>query len=169
MLCYLFFQAIARALVLPFFGTEKHQGKTKSDTLFIKKRTAEVNTNPDSGFIATNSPVFTSRTRLATVKKIEKKDSAMNGYDNFDMPKYDITIKNKYKNFSYPELVVVIDHKGKINYLYSMWKPADGGNETIKVILDNYVKTYFTVTPGNTLGVNHNSYAFINLKGVLED
>ena len=141
-------------------------GKTRSDTLFIKQRTAEVNANPDSAFIATNSPVFTSRTPLATVKKIEVKASVMNNYDNYDLPKYDITIKNKYKNFNYPELVVVIDYKGKINYLYSMWTLPDGGNETIKVILDNYVKTYFNITPGNTFGINHNSYAFINLKGI---
>ena len=141
-------------------------GKTRSDTLFIKQRTAEVNANPDSAFIATNSPVFTSRTPLATVKKIEVKASVMNNYDNYDLPKYDITIKNKYKNFNYPELVVVIDYKGKINYLYSMWTLPDGGNETIKVILDNYVKTYFNIAPGNTFGINHNSYAFINLKGI---
>ena len=140
--------------------------KTRRDTLFIKQRTAEVNANPDSAFIATNSPVFTSRTPLATVKKIEVKASVMNNYDNYDLPKYDITIKNKYKNFNYPELVVVIDYKGKINYLYSMWTLPDGGNETIKVILDNYVKTYFNITPGNTFGINHNSYAFINLKGI---
>jgi hypothetical protein len=144
-------------------------GKTRNDTLFIKHRVAEVNTNPDSGFIATNSPVFISRTPLATVKKIEVKASVMNNYDNYDLPKYDITIKNKYKNFSYPELVVVVDYKGKINYLYSMWALSPGGDETIKVIMDNYVKTYFNITPGNTFGINHNSYAFINLKGVLDD
>ncbi|MGY3211265.1 hypothetical protein [Mucilaginibacter sp. HD30] len=143
-------------------------GKTKSDTSFIKQRTAEVNAHPDSAFIATNSPVFTSRTPLATVKKIEVKATVMNNYDNYDLPKYDITIKNKYKNFNYPELVVVIDYKGKVNYLYSMWTLPEGGNETIKVILDNYVKTYFHITPGNTFGINHNSYAFINLKGIKE-
>ena len=141
-------------------------GKTRSDTLFIKRRSAEVNAKPDSGFIATNSPVFTSRTPLATVKKIETKASVMNGYDNFDLPKYDITIRNKYKNFNYPELVVVIDYKGQVNYLYSMWQLAEGGNETIKVIMDNYVKTYFKITPGNTFGINHNCYAYINLKGI---
>lgn len=148
---------------------EALMGKTKSDTLFMKKRATEVNANPDSAFIATNSPVFVSRTPLATVKKIEVKADIMNNYDNYDLPKYDITIKNKYNNFNYPELVVVIDYKGKIKYLYSMWELPPGGNETIKMILDNYVKTYFTVTPGNTFGFQHNSYAFINLKGILGD
>jgi hypothetical protein len=148
---------------------EALMGKTRSDTLFIKQRAAEVNVNPDSGFIATNSPVFESRTPLASIKKIEVKASVMNNYDNYDLPKYDITIKNKYKNFNYPELVVVVDYKGKINYLYSMWELPPGGNETIKVILDNYVKTYFNITPGNTFGIRHNSYAYINLRGKVSD
>ena len=143
-------------------------GKSKADTLFIKNRAAEVNANADSAFIATNSPVFVSKTPLATVKKVEIKADVMNNYDNYDLPKYNITIKNKSNNFNYPELVVVIDYKGKIKYLYSMWELPPGGNETIKVILDNYVKTYFNITPGSTFGFHHNSYAYLNLKGIKE-
>lgn len=150
---------------------EALMGKTKRDTLFIQQRSAETNGNPDSSFAARDPAVFTSRIALATVKKEKVEANEMNHYDNsaqYTSPEYEMTIYKTYKDFSY-EILVTVDYKGGLHFQRSMWalstEDATGKEETIKAILNGYIKTYFDVTPGKTLGIPHNSPAILKITG----
>jgi hypothetical protein len=140
--------------------------KTKADTLFIQQRSAETNGNLDSAFAARQPATFISRTPLATVTKEKVEANVMNRYDNSDQyisPTYNITVKKAYKDFYY-EMVVTIDYKGGVHFVRSQW--SDNKEQTIKVIVDGYIKAYFDVIPGNTLGIPHNSQAILKIRGI---
>jgi hypothetical protein len=139
--------------------------KTKRDTLFILQRSEETNRNIDSVFAAREPAKFISRSPLATVKKVKVEADVMNRYDTSDQytsPTYEITIDQTYKDFSY-EILTTVDYKGGLHFVRSFWN--DHKDQTIRSILDGYVKTYFDVQPGNTLGIPHNSPAILKIKG----
>lgn len=146
-------------------------GKTRQDTLFIQKRSAQVNAHPDSAFAAREPVVFVSRTPLAKAEKVKVEANVMNNYDNSDnytSPEFKMTIYNAYKDFNY-EILALVDHKGGIHFKRSMWAlsmdDATSNEKTIAAILNGYVKTYFNITPGKTLGIPHNSLVILNLSG----
>ena len=144
-------------------------GKSKRDTLFIKKRSAEINANPDSAFAAREPLQLLSNSTLVTVKKVSVQANLMNNYDNSDeymFPEFNITINKAYQNFYYSFLVTV-DYKGEPHFQNSLMKAFDDSSEkTMKSVLDGYIKTYLKVKPGSTFGIPHNSFAILNVKGI---
>lgn len=143
--------------------------KTKRDTLFIQKRSAQINANPDSAFAAREPLVLQSKSPLAKVSKVGVKANVMNNYDNSDeymFPEFNITIDQAYQDFYYSFLVTV-DYKGDLHFQNSLMKSFDGSSEKImKGVMNGYVKTYISIKPGSTFGIPHNSFAILNVKGI---
>lgn len=141
------------------------------DTLFIKKRIATVDANPDSSFSGRVPPLITSNSARVTVEKEKVEADIMNKFDTSDAymyPEYNITIDKAYENFSYSFLVTV-DTQGQLYFKYSldyiMPEFKVSTIKTIKGIVDGYLKTYLQVTPGSTLGMRHNCFVTLNVSG----
>lgn len=147
---------------------EALMGKSKRDTAFILKRSAEVNTNPDSAFAAREPILVKTKSPLAKVEKVSVEANLMNNYDNSDeymFPEFNINIDKTYQNFFYTFLIT-IDYKGEMHFQNSLMKSVDENMERkMKGVLDGYVKTYVSVKPGSTFGIPHNSYAILNVIG----
>jgi hypothetical protein len=147
---------------------EKLTRKTKQDTAFIRKRSAEVNANTDSAFAAREPIAFKTKSALAKVEKVSVEANLMNNYDNSDeymFPEFNININKAYQDFFYTFLVTV-DYKGEMHFQYSLMKSVDENMERkMEGVLNGYVKSYIAVQPGSTFGIPHNSYAILNVVG----
>jgi hypothetical protein len=143
----------------------------KRDSLYNFKRVAEVNAKPDSFFAARRPVQFISKSPMATVEKKGVEADIMNKWDNSDeymFPEYTIHIKKAYEDFSY-SFWATVDAKGAIHYQKSMTyvfpEFVKSTDHTIRAIIDGYLKTYFNVIPGTTLGIPHGSAIVINIQG----
>jgi hypothetical protein len=108
---------------------------------------------------------------LATVVKQSVEADVLNKWDRSDeymSPEYTINIKKAYEDFSY-SIWVIVDEEGQIRYQGSMTAIMPEFEKTtvhtIKAIIDGYLKSYFKVIPGTTLGVPHKSAIYLNLMG----
>lgn len=143
----------------------------RADTLFISKRATVVNASVDSGFAGTQPVVFKSLSPKVSVNKVKVQADMMNKLDASEAymyPEYNITIKNAYKNFGYSFWATVdingmVHYQQSVNYILPEFKEST--IHTIKGIIDGYIKAYFQVIPGKTLGIPHNSFVLINLQG----
>lgn len=143
----------------------------KHDTLFIRKRVAEVNANPDSAFAARQPVKIKSRSPLVSVEEEKIEADVMNRFDSSDaymFPEFTITIDKAYEDFSY-SFVASIDTSGQIHFQKSLIYISPEFNKTtiatIKAIIDGYLKAYLQVTPGSTLKMVHNSAITLNVQG----
>jgi hypothetical protein len=143
----------------------------KRDSVYNNKRIAQVNTKPDSFFAARKPVQFISKSPLAKVDKKGVEADIMNKWDNSDeymFPEYTITVKKAYEDFSY-SFWATVDTQGQIHYQKSLtyvYKEFEKStNHTIRALIDGYLKAYFKVIPGTTLGIPHNSAISINLIG----
>ncbi|MDB4926045.1 hypothetical protein [Mucilaginibacter sp.] len=143
----------------------------RKDSLFIMKRIAMVNANPDSSFAARETVVFKSKSSLVKVKKEAVAADIMNKWDNSDeymYPEYTITINKAYQDFSYSFLATV-DTQGQLHFQRSLvYVFPEFEKSTIRIIkgiIDGYLKLYVQVTPGKTLQIPHNSAVTLNVVG----
>ncbi len=141
------------------------------DSLYIIKRTDEVNAHVDSFFAARQPVVLKSNSPLVTIVKKKEEINVMNRYDNsaeYMSPEYDITIHKAYQDFYY-SFYVTVDTQGRMHFQKSLINVFEefkkSTDRIIKGIVDGYLKTYVQITPGKTLGLTHNSAVILNVTG----
>lgn len=147
---------------------------TRADTLFIKRKSAIANKDPDSAFSARQPVQLESRSPLLTVSRNVEENDPLNPPDASDFymdPEFNITIHKAYEDFSY-SLAIFVDDKGKLYFDrsmdYIMPEYRESTEKTLKAIIDGYLTAYLKVTPGSTLGIKHTSYIIVNVIGKKE-
>lgn len=145
------------------------QRPTKADTLFIKKRSAEVNRTDTAAFAARVPVQFIPKSKIvkaekfSSVDKLQKRTSA---YD-YMFPKYRIEIQRAYKDFAY-ECLAVVDYTGNMKILTVngvLPEAAEGKKRMMQGVADIYIRNLFNVRPGTTLGIPHNSEITVMIVG----
>ena len=145
---------------------------TSEDSLFIKYRAIQANSNLDSAFAARNPVVLSSRSKITRVEKIKPRLDPYLGYVNrseeYLYPEYRINIDKAYKDFQY-SFSVLVDHKGKMHFKEFLVAVEPEFLETktkvAKGIIDIYLKNTLNVKPGNTLGFPHTSLINLHVIG----
>lgn len=145
---------------------------SKEDSLFIKYRAIQANTNPDSIFAARNPVVLKSKSKIARVEKIKPSADPYLGYisrsEEYLYPEYKIHIEKAYQDFQY-SFRVMVDHKGKMTFkdfsVVVMPEFLETKTKVAKGIIDVYLRNLIEVTPGNTLGFPHSSVINLNVTG----
>ena len=143
-----------------------------ADTAFIVKRSAQVNSSNDSAFAATEPVVFLPKMKTVSVEKISTVDKMQNRTAAYDylFPQYQIKIFKAYKDFSY-FCRAVVDYKGKIYIkavLNTLPENATHKKMVMQAIADLYLNEQFSVIPGSTLGIVHNSEITIGVTGTVK-
>jgi hypothetical protein len=145
---------------------------TSEDSLFIKYRAIQANSNLDSAFAARNPVVLSSRSKITRVEKIKPSLDPYLGYVNrseeYLYPEYQIHIDKAYKDFQY-SFSVLVDHKGKMHFKKFLVAVEPEFLETktkvAKGIIDVYLRNTLSIKPGNTLGFPHTSLINLHVIG----
>lgn len=143
-----------------------------NDSLYAKYRAIQASISPDSAFAARNPVVFTSRSSIIRIEKIEPHgDPNLGEIDRFKSylnPEYKIYIDKAYQNFTY-SFYAVVDQKGKIIFkrfnVRLMPEFIETKTKVAKGIIDVYLKNLLDVKPGNTLGYPHSSVVLLHVIG----
>jgi hypothetical protein len=143
----------------------------RQDTLYIRKRIAEVSNVPDSAFAATEQAILKSKSPLLQLSQVKTEVDPTSMEDplpDYMLPEYNITISKAYDDFSH-SFSVIIDAKGEMHFYRSttvmMPEFAESIKKTIRAVISGYLKHYLDVTPGKTLGMPHASMVLLNVVG----
>lgn len=143
----------------------------KRDSAYIIKRTAITDLKVDSFFAARKPVQIVSVSKLGTVEKKGVEADVMNKWDSSDeymFPEYSVHIRKAYEDFNY-SFWATVDTLGNIHYqksmVYVMPEFVKATDHAIKGICEGYMKAYFKVIPGTTLGIVHNSAISITITG----
>ncbi|GGE57467.1 hypothetical protein EV200_103244 [Pedobacter psychrotolerans] len=145
------------------------QKPSKADTLFIKKRSDEVNRTGTGAFAARVPVQFIPKSKIvkvekfSTVDKLQKRTAA---YD-YMFPQYRIEIQRAYKDFAY-ECLAVVDYTGAmriVNVNGVLPDAVEGKKRMMQGVADIYIRNLFNVIPGTTLGIPHNSEITVMIVG----
>ncbi|RDC56901.1 hypothetical protein DU508_06785 [Pedobacter chinensis] len=145
------------------------QRPSKADTLFIKRRSDEVNRSATAAFAATEPVQFIPKSKIVTVKKfstVDKLQKRTSAYD-YIFPQYRIEIDRAYKDFAY-ECLAVVDYTGTMRILSVngvLPDAAEGKKRMMQGVADIYIRNLFNVIPGTTLGIPHNSEITVMIVG----
>jgi len=150
----------------------KLKAPSSEDSLFIKYRAIQANSNLDSAFAARNPVVLNSRSRITRVEKIKPTLDPYLGHVNrseeYLYPEYRINIDKAYQNFQY-SFSVVVDHNGKMHFKDFLVAVEPEFLETktkvAKGIIDIYLRNTLDIKPGNTLGFPHSSLINLHVIG----
>nr|WP_294947922.1 hypothetical protein [uncultured Mucilaginibacter sp.] len=155
-------------------NTEGARHVSHRDSLFIKQMAEKANADIRKAFAAQQPPNFISKrpamqvsTWLRTPKYLYNNYDAS---DNYMTPTFNITLSKAYRNFDY-SLSVFVDAKGQMVYRRPMVgfygdDLAEANYVKIsKFILDNYLKPYLTVVPGQTLSIPHTTIVTLHVHG----
>jgi hypothetical protein len=144
---------------------------SQKDTLFIKSRSQLANTHLDSAFAARQPVILKSKSKLVKVEKVKNVSTVLDEIDpaqDYLSPEYNIDISKAYEDFDY-SFYVFVDDKGVMHFRKSTVMYSGGYKETyekvMKGIIDGYLQHYLEITPGNTLGIAHNSIILLNVVG----
>ena len=145
------------------------QKPTKADTTFIQQRSAAVNQNPDSAYAARNPVQFIPTVNFVTVEKISTVNKLIQRTVAYDYmyPQYKIVINKAYKDFAHQFSVVIAPNgDAKVRNVYGvMPEDVDSKRKVIQALCDYYLKNYFKILAGETLGIPHNSEITLTLVG----
>ncbi|MES3017193.1 MAG: hypothetical protein V4721_05420 [Bacteroidota bacterium] len=152
---------------------EELRKPTSNDSLFIKYRAIQANSDPDSLFAARNPVVLKSRSKILTVSKTNPSADPYLGYitrsEEYLYPEYQIHISKAYQDFKY-SFQVIVDHNGKMTFkkflVAMMPEFIESKTKVANGIIDVYLKNLLEVTPGNTLGYPHSSVINLHIIGV---
>ncbi|SKB29417.1 hypothetical protein [Daejeonella lutea] len=152
---------------------EKLREPSREDSLFVKYRAIQANSDPDSLFAARNPVVLKSKSKLLEVVKTNSLADPYLGYisrsEEYLYPEYKIKIDKAYQDFQY-SFQVIVDHNGKMvfkNFLVVVMPEfLETKTRVAKGIIDVYLKNLLEVIPGNTLGYPHSSVINLHVKGV---
>jgi hypothetical protein len=155
-------------------NTEGARHVSHSDSLFIKHLAEKANADIKKAFAAQQPPNFISKRQAMQVSNwLRVPKYLYNNYDasdNYMTPTFDITLNKAYKNFDY-SFSVFVDAKGQMVYRMPMVgfygdDLAEANYVKIsKSILDNYLKPYLTVVPGQTLSIPHSTIVTLHVHG----
>ncbi len=141
------------------------------DTLFVRKMAAATNKNiyDSIRFFAARKPVkFIPKSNKADVEIIENDDPMVQKSKSYAYlyPSYKISINKAYKEFAYT-FTASVDSSGKIHVydFLAIDEYRDVRKKVLQGIADVYIKNLFTVVPGSTLGIKHNSLITLAVKG----
>ncbi|MEO8885182.1 MAG: hypothetical protein ABI367_03905 [Mucilaginibacter sp.] len=144
------------------------QKPDRQDTLFVKKMSAQANTHIDSVFAAREPVVLKSKSPYVTVEKVKVIGDEQNRYSTTDAymyPEYNIKIKHAYTDFYY-SFTIKVDDKGQMHFDKSLMPDIEKSYpQTMKAIMDGYLRAYLDITPGNTFGITHTSRITVNVYG----
>lgn len=145
------------------------QKPTKADTAFIIRRAALINKSNDSAFAATDPVEFIPKNKTVRVEKISTVDPLLKRTETYDymFPQYEIKIYKAYKDFYYLSQAVV-DFKGGIhiqNVSGVLPENAEDKKKVMQAIANIYLYSFFTVVPGTTLGIPHNTEITLGVSG----
>ncbi len=151
---------------------EKLKEPSRDDSLFIKYRAIQANSDRDSAFAARNPVVLKSKSKILKVEKIKPSADPYLGYitrsEEYLNPEYKIHIDKAYQDFQY-SFQVIVDHNGKMtfkNFLVGVMPEfLETKTKVVKGIIDVYLKNLVEVTPGNTLGYPHSSVISLYVMG----
>lgn len=151
---------------------EKLRSPTRNDSLYVRYRAIQANSNPDSAFAARVPVMFGSRSRILEVYKI-KPDADPNlgefsKFHEYINPAYSIRINNAYRDFKY-SFYMTVGHQGKMQFKkFNFPMEAEFIERKTRVakgIIDIYLKNLLNVTPGKTLGYPHASVVEVYIVG----
>lgn len=145
---------------------------SSEDSLFVKYRAIQANSDPDSAFAARNPVILKSRSKILQVEKVKPSADPYLGYisrsEEYLYPEYKIHIDKAYQDFQY-SFQVVVDHNGKMifkDFLVAVMPEfVESKTKVVKGIIDVYLKNLIEVTPGNTLGYPHSSVIDLHVTG----
>jgi hypothetical protein len=146
---------------------------TARDTAFVQKMADKTNAHPydlDSLFAARNPVKLTSinpdlKVQPHTLK--EGEGISRSAAYLYLYPEFDIQINKAYKDF-YHSFSVFVDKNGKMTVAKFVISPEfeESRRKVLQGIIDVYLENYMEVTPGNTLGIPHNTLIMLHVKGV---
>lgn len=145
------------------------QRPTRADTLYIQKRSAEVNQSNTTAFAATQPVQFIPKSNIVKVEKfssVDKLQKRTSAYD-YIFPKYRIEIDRAYKDFAY-ECLAIVDYTGNMRIITVngvLPEMAEGKKRMMQGVADVYIRNLFNVIPGTTLGIPHNSEITVMIVG----
>lgn len=145
---------------------------TAADSLFVKYRAIQANSNLDSAFAARTPVVLKSKSKITRVEKIKPNLDPYLGYVNrseeYLYPEYRINIDKAYKDFQY-SFSVLVDYRGRMYFKDFLVAVEPEFRETktkvVKGIIDIYLKNTLKIQPGNTLGYPHTSLINLHVIG----
>lgn len=148
------------------------QRPTSADTAFIKKLSAKTDRNPsnaDTAFAARQPVVFTPRSPSVSVEKQSTVDALNKRTSAYDYlyPEYRMVIRRSPKKFFY-RFSVIVDSQGKmyVNRVDGvMDEDIPHRKKLLQGLIDLYLKNFFTISPGTTLGIPHSSEITLNVSG----
>ncbi len=151
---------------------EKLRSPTRNDSLYVRYRAIQANSDPDSAFAARSPVVFRSKSRVLEVQKlIPNADPNLGEFSKIDQylnPAYSIRINNAYRDFKY-SFYMTVGHQGKMQFKkfnFPIESEFIEQKTTIaKGIIDVYLKNLLEVTPGKTLGYPHTSVVEVFVVG----
>ena len=150
----------------------KLKAPSREDSLFIRYRAIQANSNPDSTFAARNPVVLKSKSKITRVEKIMPSLDPYLGHVNrseeYLYPEYRINIDKAYQDFQY-SFSVIVDHNGRMHFKQFLVavEPEFLKTKTkvAKGIIDVYLHNTLDITPGNTLGFPHSSVINLHVIG----
>ncbi len=151
---------------------EKLRSPRRIDSLFIKYRAIQANSDPDSAFAARSPVVLSTKSRILEVQKIiPSVDPNLGEFlkiDEYLNPAYRIVINNAYRDFKY-SFYMTVGHRGKLSFKkFNFPMEAEFIEQKTKVakgIIDVYLKNLMVVSPGKTLGYPHASVVEVYVVG----
>lgn len=152
--------------------TEILRRPSSEDTLFMRYRAIQANSDIDSAFAARSPVVLKSKSKILTVDKIAPSVDPYLGHvsrsEEYLYPHYKIRIKKAYQDFNY-SFQVTVDHNGKLifkNFLVGIMPEfVETKTKVAKGIIDVYLRNLLEVTPGKTLGFPHASVINLDVIG----
>lgn len=151
---------------------EKLKAPSKEDSLFIKYRAIQANSDLDSAFAARNPVKLTSKSKITRVEKIMPSLDPYLGHVNrseeYLYPEYRININKAYQDFQY-SFSVLVDHNGRMQFKQFLVAVEPEFIETktkvAKGIINVYLRNTLDIIPGNTLGFPHSSVINLHVVG----
>ncbi|WP_231425604.1 hypothetical protein [Pedobacter sp. Leaf250] len=145
------------------------QRPSKADTIYIEKRSNEVNRTDSTAFAATEPVQFLPKSKIVKVEKFSTADKLLKRTSAYDyiFPKYRIEINRAYKDFAY-ECFALVDYTGRMKILSVngvLPEAAEPKKKMMQGVADIYIRNLFDVAPGTTLGIPHNSEITVMIVG----
>jgi len=146
---------------------------SRRDTVFISKLVAKANSNYKKAFAARQPVELISKSPVVRVTKRQTEPNMENSFDtsnDYLDPTFDIVINKAYRNFYY-SFSVYVDEKGNMFYripLVGFYEPnfKVAFIKQSQDIMNTYLKYFFKVIPGSTLGMPHASTISLHVKGL---
>lgn len=145
------------------------------DSLFVKYRAIQANSDPDSAFAARSPVVFKSKSKIARAEKIEPRlDPNLGGInrsESYLYPEYKIYIDKAYRDFTY-SFYAVVDYKGRMKFKrfnFNLFPEfIETKTKVAKGLINIYLRNLFEIIPGKTLGYPHSSIIVVHVIGKMD-